>query len=113
MLNQTRKNARKFRCPPQAIPKLHSSSGMRLLPTGNNFVRWGIKIKSNRKEAAMQKVLLSIVALAALTVAVPYVSTAQADQTVVIKRHHNRYFDYAPRHDKTVIIKHHHEHDEY
>lgn len=62
----------------------------------------------------MRKMLLSLAALAAIGLA-PYVAPAQADETVVIKRHHHEhYWNYEPRHDKTVIIKkHRHEHDEY
>jgi hypothetical protein len=64
----------------------------------------------------MRKTLVSLAALAAVGLVAPYVAPAQADETVVIKRHHERdhYWNYAPRHDKTVIIKHRHEHhDEY
>ena len=61
----------------------------------------------------MQKVLLSIAAVTALGLAVPSVSPAQADETVVVKRHHHHDWDYAPRNDKTIIIKHHREHDDY
>lgn len=60
----------------------------------------------------MRKVLLSIAALMTLSLFVPSVSPAQADEIVVVKRHHHDW-DYGPRHDKTVIIKHRHEHDEY
>jgi hypothetical protein len=60
----------------------------------------------------MRKTLVSLAALAAVGLVAPYVAPAQADETVVIKRHHERdhYWNYAPRHDKTVIIKHRHEH---
>ena len=62
----------------------------------------------------MRKILVSLTALAAISVAASYVAPAQADETVVIKRHHHHFWNYAPRHDKTVIIKHRHEHhDEY
>jgi hypothetical protein len=57
----------------------------------------------------MQKLFLSIAALAALAVIVPSVSPAKAEETVVIKKHHHRHFMPLVRHHegKTVIIKKH------
>ncbi|HZR59395.1 MAG TPA: hypothetical protein VFA80_00360 [Xanthobacteraceae bacterium] len=52
----------------------------------------------------MQKLILSIAALAALAVIVPNVSPAKAEETVVIKKHH-RHFMPVERHHRTVIIK--------
>lgn len=63
------------------------------------------------KEAMMQKLILSIAAVAALAVIVPSVSPAHAEDTVVIKKHH-RHFMPVERHHRTVIIKkEHHDND--
>jgi hypothetical protein len=53
----------------------------------------------------MRSIVLSLTALAAMAVAVPYVGSAQAEDTVIIKKRHEHYWNMAPRHDKTVIIK--------
>jgi hypothetical protein len=53
----------------------------------------------------MQKLILSIAALAAVAVIVPSIAPAQAEETVVIKKHH-RHFMPVERHHRTVIIKH-------
>ena len=58
----------------------------------------------------MQKLILSIAALAAVAVYVPSVVPAQAEETVVIKKHH-RHFLPVERHHRTVIIKRHGEMD--
>lgn len=52
----------------------------------------------------MQKLILSIAALAAVAVIVPSVAPAKAEETVVIKKHH-RHFMPVERHHRTVIIK--------
>ena len=51
----------------------------------------------------MQKLILSIAALAAVAVVVPSVAPAHAEDTVVIKKH--RHFMPMERHHRTVIIK--------
>ncbi len=62
-----------------------------------------------RKEVAMRRIVLSLAALAALTLVVPYDAPAKAD-TVVIHRHHHHHRHMMPHHDhKTVIIKHDHD----
>jgi hypothetical protein len=53
----------------------------------------------------MRKIVLSLAALVAMAIAIPYVGSAQAEDTVVIKKRHDHYWNMAPRHDKTVIIK--------
>jgi hypothetical protein len=59
----------------------------------------------------MQKLILSIAALALVGVAVPSVSPAHAEDTVVIKKHH-RHFLPVEHHHRTVIIKkEHRDHD--
>jgi hypothetical protein len=57
----------------------------------------------------MQKLILSVAALAAVGVIVPCVAPAQAEETVVIKKHHHRHFMPVERHHegRTVIIKKH------
>jgi len=37
--------------------------------------------------------------------AIPYVGSAQAEDTVIVKERHERYWNMGPRHEKTVIIK--------
>jgi Ni/Co efflux regulator RcnB len=60
----------------------------------------------------MQKLVLSIAALAAVAVFVPSVAPAQAEETVVIKKHH-RHFMPVEHHHRTVIIKkEHRDHDD-
>jgi hypothetical protein len=55
----------------------------------------------------MQKLILSIAALAALAVIVPSVSSAKAE-TIVIKKHHRHFMPVERHHEgKTVIIKKH------
>ena len=54
----------------------------------------------------MQKLILSLAALAALAVIVPNVTPAKAEETVVIKKHH-RHFLPVERHHRTVVIKRH------
>jgi Spy/CpxP family protein refolding chaperone len=61
----------------------------------------------------MRKFTLSLAALAAISLVVPYAATAKADETVVVKHRHHHIWNSEPRHDKTVIIKHHHEHEHY
>lgn len=57
----------------------------------------------------MRKLILSLAALAALGVVMPYAAPAKAE-TVIIHRHGDRFFH--PHHDRTVIIKH-HDHDRF
>ncbi len=59
----------------------------------------------------MRKIVLSLAAMAALSFVLPYVATANADQTVIIHRHHHMW-GYAPR-SHAVIIKRDHDHDRY
>jgi hypothetical protein len=54
----------------------------------------------------MQKLILSIAALAAVAVIVPYAAPAHAEDTVVIKKHH-RHFMPVEHHHRTVVIKRH------
>ncbi len=63
----------------------------------------------------MRKVVLVLGALAAVTVALPFTSAAQAgDKTVIVKHRHERHFVVEPRHRHrdVVVIKHRHHHDE-
>jgi hypothetical protein len=53
----------------------------------------------------MRKIALSLAALAALVIAIPYVGSAQAEETVIVKKRHEHFWNMGPRHDKTVIIK--------
>jgi len=53
----------------------------------------------------MQKLILSLAALSALALVVPYAAPAKAEDKVIIHKHHHH-------HHKVVIIKHpHHDHD--
>ena len=52
----------------------------------------------------MQNIMLSLAALAAVTLTASFASPAMAEKTVIIKHHHHHY-----HHDRTVII--HHDHD--
>lgn len=58
----------------------------------------------------MQKLILSIAALAVVAVIVPYAAPAQAEDTVVIKKHH-RHFMPVERHHRAVVIKRHMDRD--
>lgn len=63
----------------------------------------------------MRKIVLSLAALAAMAIAIQYAGPAQAEETVIVKKRHDRdwnmgprhehYWNMGPRHDKTVIIK--------
>jgi hypothetical protein len=53
----------------------------------------------------MRRIVLSLAALAAVAIAVPYIGPAQAEETVIVKKRHEHYWNMAPRHEKTVIIK--------
>jgi hypothetical protein len=56
----------------------------------------------------MQKLVLSLAALAAVGVIVPCVAPAKAEETVVIKKHHRHFLPVERHHEgKTVIIKKH------
>ena len=59
----------------------------------------------------MQKLILSIAALAALAVIVPSVSPANAEATVVIKKHHRHFMPVEHHHRTVVIKKEHHDND--
>jgi hypothetical protein len=72
----------------------------------NAFSPRALNSDRNLKEVAMRKVLIALAALAALGVVVPNATPAKADETVVVKHHHQHLWNYGPRHDKTVIIKH-------
>ena len=52
----------------------------------------------------MRRIVLSLAALAAMAIAVPYIP-AQAEETVIVKKRHEHYWNMGPRHEKTVIIK--------
>jgi Ni/Co efflux regulator RcnB len=66
------------------------------------------------KEITMQKLILSLAALSALALVVPYAAPAKAEDKVIIHKHHgdmDRDRNYH-HHHKVVIIKHpHHDHD--
>jgi hypothetical protein len=63
----------------------------------------------------MRRIVLSLAALAAMAIAIPYAGPAQAEETVVVKKRHDHFWNAGPRHehywnmeprrDKTVIIK--------
>jgi hypothetical protein len=53
----------------------------------------------------MRRIVLSLAALAAVAIAVPYIGPAQAEETVIVKKRHEHYWNMGPRHEKTVIIK--------
>jgi hypothetical protein len=56
----------------------------------------------------MQRVILSIAALALIGAAVPAVTPASAEETVVIHKHHRHFLPMERHHEgKTVIIKKH------
>jgi Spy/CpxP family protein refolding chaperone len=55
----------------------------------------------------MRKIVLSLAALVALSFAIPFAAAPAMAETVVIHRHHNHYWNYAPHRDRTVIVKHH------
>jgi hypothetical protein len=56
----------------------------------------------------MQKLLLSLAALAAVGVIVPCVAPANAEETVVIKKHHRQFLPVERHHEgRTIIIKKH------
>jgi hypothetical protein len=59
----------------------------------------------------MRKLVLSFAALAAISLVVPYAATANAEETVIVHKHHRDHFLPMLHHDhsKTVIIKHHEE----
>ncbi len=59
----------------------------------------------------MRKLILSIAALAAFGLAVPYASSAKAEDTVVIHKHGDRDRDMHRHHHGVVVIKHSHDHD--
>jgi hypothetical protein len=63
----------------------------------------------------MRKLVLSLAALGALGLVVPYAAPAKAEDTVVIHRHGDRDRDMARHHHKKVIIikKDHHDHDDH
>ena len=47
----------------------------------------------------------TVLSLAAVAIAVPYIGPAQAEETVIVKKRHEHYWNMGPRHEKTVIIK--------
>jgi len=53
----------------------------------------------------MRRIVLSSAALAAVAIAIPYVGSAQAEDTVIVKKRHEHFWNMGPRHEKTVIIK--------
>ena len=55
----------------------------------------------------MQKLILSIAALAVAAMIVPYAAPAQAEETVVIKKREHRHFLPVEHHHRTVVIKRH------
>ena len=60
------------------------------------------------KEIMMQKLILSLAALAVLGVALPYAAPAKADPVVIVRHHHDWHpYWHHHDHDHTVIIKHH------
>jgi hypothetical protein len=58
----------------------------------------------------VQKVILSLAALAALSFATPYAVPANAEETVIVHHHHQHHW--SRHHDHTVVIKHEHDHHE-
>jgi hypothetical protein len=54
----------------------------------------------------MRSFILSLAALAALGLAIPYPAPAKADPVVIVHHHHWWHHD----HDRTVIVRHHHDH---
>jgi Spy/CpxP family protein refolding chaperone len=53
------------------------------------------------KEANMRKTVLALAALAIASLALPYAAPAKADTVVIHKNHHW----WHPHHDNTVVIK--------
>jgi hypothetical protein len=54
----------------------------------------------------MRKILVSLAALAAMAIAIPYVGAAKAATTVIVKKHYGHHWNMGPpRHGKTVVIK--------
>jgi hypothetical protein len=70
-----------------------------------------LALSGNPKEVAMRKVMLSLAALAAISLVVPYAAPAKAEETVIVKHRHHHVWNYGPHHGKTVIIKRHHDHE--
>ena len=60
----------------------------------------------------MRKFAIAFAALAALGIAIPFTSSAKAEDTVVIKKDGDHYRDMHRHHKKIVIIKHHLHHDQ-
>ena len=58
----------------------------------------------------MRRVIIAIVGLGIVAIAAP-VSSANAEDAVVIKKDHYHDRDSHRHHKKVVIIKHHHDHD--
>ena len=53
----------------------------------------------------MRRFVLSLAALAAVAIAIPYTGPARSEETVIVKKRHEHYWNMGPRHEKTVIIK--------
>jgi hypothetical protein len=60
----------------------------------------------------MRKFAIALAALAAVGFAIPLISSAKAEDTVVIKKDGDHDRDMHRHHKKIVIIKHHRHHDQ-
>ena len=60
----------------------------------------------------MRKLAIALAALAAVGFAIPLISSAKAEDTVVIKKDGDHDRDMHRHHKKIVIIKHHRHHDQ-
>jgi hypothetical protein len=66
-------------------------------------------------DGGARRIVLSLAALAAMAIAIPYARPARAEETVIVKKRHEHFWNTGPRHehfwnmgpryDKTVIIK--------
>ena len=60
----------------------------------------------------MRKIVVTLAALAAIGLTLPYAAPAKAEETVIIHKHRHHVFVPLPhRSEKTVIIRHGHDYD--
>jgi hypothetical protein len=77
--------------------------------TSKVFLRWGWQLLQRRKQ--MRRLVIAFAALAALGIALPFVSSAQAeDSKIIIKKDGDHDKDIRRHHKKIVVIKHRHRH---
>jgi hypothetical protein len=80
--------------------------------TSEVFLRWGWQLPQRRKH--MRRLVIAFAALAALGIALPLVSSAQAeDSKIIIKKDGDHDKDMHRHHKKIVVIKHRHREHEH